>query len=335
MSGNHHALHVLGITGDALRVYEALLARSPASADDLAGVLNEPAPGVITGLLADLDRLGLATSLADRPDEHIAIRPDIAIEALLLGAELALAETRRDLTRLATRHLASLAEPESGIGVQVLIGAENILQCQDNCFRTEHSDICYVDAPPYISDPNQLNTLEVDQLASGCRVRVLYNRGSLNLPTRLPDLEAGISAGEEARIGDLPIKMSIYDNTQAILIGAGNGVPEHALYLRNPILVRGLRDLFDASWEDSVGLKLGEHTTFQDPGPNDTDRILLTKLAAGATDTEIGAELGWTERTVRRHLVAICERLGATTRFQAGYQAYRRGWLRDADRSTA
>ncbi|MEV1178920.1 helix-turn-helix transcriptional regulator [Nonomuraea sp. NPDC049784] len=50
-------------------------------------------------------------------------------------------------------------------------------------------------------------------------------------------------------------------------------------------------------------------------------------LTAGLTDAAIAAHLGWSDRTVRRHVRAMMVRLDAHTRFQAGYQAVVRGWL--------
>ena len=56
-------------------------------------------------------------------------------------------------------------------------------------------------------------------------------------------------------------------------------------------------------------------------------RILLGMLAVGLTDEAIGRQLGWHPRTVQRHVRRLMSDLGAQTRFQAGLQAARRGWL--------
>jgi DNA-binding NarL/FixJ family response regulator len=54
---------------------------------------------------------------------------------------------------------------------------------------------------------------------------------------------------------------------------------------------------------------------------------LLGLLAAGLTDSAIGRHLGTHPRTVQRRVRELLDRLGAGTRFQAGLQAVRRGWL--------
>ncbi|MFF5212658.1 hypothetical protein [Streptosporangium sp. NPDC000396] len=50
-------------------------------------------------------------------------------------------------------------------------------------------------------------------------------------------------------------------------------------------------------------------------------------MASGATDEAIARRLGLGRRTVVRRVSALQRTLGATTRFQAGVQAARRGWL--------
>ena len=54
---------------------------------------------------------------------------------------------------------------------------------------------------------------------------------------------------------------------------------------------------------------------------------LLRQLAAGAKDEQIARTLGIGLRTVRRRVADLMIELGADTRFQAGVEAARRGWL--------
>jgi DNA-binding NarL/FixJ family response regulator len=50
-------------------------------------------------------------------------------------------------------------------------------------------------------------------------------------------------------------------------------------------------------------------------------------MAAGLTDQAIARQLAISERTVQRRIQRICERLGVTTRFQAGLQTARQRLL--------
>lgn len=64
-----------------------------------------------------------------------------------------------------------------------------------------------------------------------------------------------------------------------------------------------------------------------DQGPSDDIRRLLVLLGAGLTDASIARELGVSERTVNRRIIALQDALAARSRFQLGVQAARRGWL--------
>jgi len=59
----------------------------------------------------------------------------------------------------------------------------------------------------------------------------------------------------------------------------------------------------------------------------DLRRFLLQELAAGARDEQIARSLGLSLRTVRRRVADLLIERGVDTRFQAGVEAVRRGWL--------
>jgi DNA-binding NarL/FixJ family response regulator len=59
----------------------------------------------------------------------------------------------------------------------------------------------------------------------------------------------------------------------------------------------------------------------------DGDRQLVEMLAAGAKDEQIARALGVSLRTVRRRVAALLADLGVRSRFQAGVEAMRRGWV--------
>jgi phospholipase C len=74
--------------------------------------------------------------------------------------------------------------------------------------------------------------------------------------------------------------------------------------------------------------------TAQQPVPAGKNSVLdaaglgiLQLLNAGMKDDVIGRQLGISERTVRRRLAQLAAGLGASSRFQIGAQAARRGWV--------
>ena len=63
------------------------------------------------------------------------------------------------------------------------------------------------------------------------------------------------------------------------------------------------------------------------PAPPAQDAHLLALMAAGLKDEVVARQLGLSLRTVRRRIARLMDELGADTRFQAGIEAARRGWL--------
>ncbi|MDP9611903.1 MULTISPECIES: LuxR C-terminal-related transcriptional regulator [Streptomyces] len=45
------------------------------------------------------------------------------------------------------------------------------------------------------------------------------------------------------------------------------------------------------------------------------------------TDSAVARQLGMSDRTVRRVVAQLMERLGAQSRFEAGVRAVERGWI--------
>ena len=131
------------------------------------------------------------------------------------------------------------------------------------------------------------------------------------------------------------MKMALCDNRLALMpVSTSGSSADQAGYLVHPSsLLDALSELFEARWDKAVPLN-------QRPAPNgeeqiltDSDRDLLGLLAAGTTDETIARTLGWSVRTVRRHIHRIMTLTGAETRFQAGMQASRRGWVLPKGRS--
>jgi DNA-binding NarL/FixJ family response regulator len=54
---------------------------------------------------------------------------------------------------------------------------------------------------------------------------------------------------------------------------------------------------------------------------------VLMLMSSGVKDEAAARQLNVSDRTYRRHVADILSRLGASSRFQAGVEAVRRGWL--------
>lgn len=157
-------------------------------------------------------------------------------------------------------------------------------------------------------------------VASGRRSRAVY---PMRAWREVPEaLQARVREGEEVRVvDDLPTRLFVIGGTHAILPEPLGFADEPRLLVRQGALVGALTLLFELYWERSVSLpELSdpriEHRTF-----------LLRQLAAGAKDEQIARILGLSLRTVRRRVAELMIELGVDTRFQAGAEAVRRGWL--------
>jgi len=161
-----------------------------------------------------------------------------------------------------------------------------------------------------------------DLVASGRRSRAIYPVRALH---EAPDtLRARAEAGEQIRVlPDLPTRMFIIGTTHAVLPEPLGFTDEPRSLVRQQGLVEALTLLFELMWERAAPvpeLDRGEARP-------DLRRFLLQQLASGAQDEQVARTLGISLRTVRRRVADVLTELGADTRFQAGVEAARRGWL--------
>jgi len=154
----------------------------------------------------------------------------------------------------------------------------------------------------------------------GRRCRAIYPVRALVEAPHLLQQRAAI--GEEVRVlPELPTRMLVLESTHLVL-------PEPLGFAGSPLLIarqRGLIELgtlyFEALWAEAAPIDQPE------AGPGEVRRFLLAQLASGAQDEQIARRLGLSLRTVRRRVAELMSELGATSRFQAGVEAARRGWL--------
>jgi DNA-binding CsgD family transcriptional regulator len=157
-------------------------------------------------------------------------------------------------------------------------------------------------------------------VASGRRSRAIYPvRAAREAPAAL---EARMAEGAEVRVlDDLPTRLFVIGTTHAIVPEPIGFADEPRILVRQGAIVAALTLLFELYWERSVaapGLVVGH---------SDQRTFLLRQLASGAKDEQIARTLGIGLRTVRRRVADLMIELGVDTRFQAGAEAVRRGWL--------
>lgn len=327
---DERVLRILGVTAAEQALYEWLLERPVVPLETLdRSAADQPWRGQARALLARLEELGLALRLPGAPARFQAVAPDEVSDVLTLAGERALSRARARRARLAAVFHAGQHPHDAGGLVEILHGKQAIKQAFIDVQLSARHEVRVFDAPPYVDVPPLNEPVELELLRQGIHYRVIYDRRGLDDPGRLADFAQGLSVGEEIRVSTVPIKLVLSDHPLALLPVHPENV-ESAMLVRDPTLIEMLGALFEITWEQGVPLQVRDgHPQLVEVGdaPSPVEGELLPLLAAGLTDAAIAAQQGCTERTVRRRISAMLRRLGAASRFQAGYQAIRRGWI--------
>ncbi|WP_328989644.1 helix-turn-helix transcriptional regulator [Kribbella sp. NBC_01245] len=309
------------------RVYRALIAHPRSTVPELAD-LTGMTPDEVERLLVELSEAEAVTKAGAGWD---AQRPDLLVAAALLEED-----RRRMLLRQTEAELAEIyrfARREHGgyAAVEVLDETAVVFEHYRRFQTGARQQVRNLDRPPYFWDEEELagqEKLQIERMAAGIRYRTIYQESAQDSPRRSAGMMRTVASGERARVMvDPPIKLAISDDRIGLLpmetLIEGNADSLVTLLIHASGLLTALSNIFESLWRLAVPV-----TTegFRRP-IDERDREILTLMASGATDDAIARHLGMSRRTVVRRAASLLERLGATTRFQAGVQASRRGWL--------
>lgn len=316
-------LEAVGLSSAQQVVYLALLDGGPATAAEIrARVAGAP----VASALAALQAKGLISRLSGQPVRYRPARPDTAVEVLVRSQEQELQRVRTLAADLMERFRRGQGTVGPAEIVEVVTTREATMQRMAQLQRSARNEVRAFDRPPYIGGLGT-NAIESELLGIGMHYRCVYDRTGLELPGRLGAIRGLVTAGEQARVAaGVPVKMFLADNTVGLISLDRPVSSDNALVIHQSSLLDTLIALFESVWASAVPLR------FDASGAPDTElpeqsRILLGLLAAGLTDAAIGRHMGWHARTAQRHVRSLMTELGAQTRFQAGLQAARRGWL--------
>ena len=329
-------LAVLGLSADEERVYEALVALPGSTVDALAEQLPIPV-GLLANLLAGLCAKHLVSRSGD-PARYLAAPPDIAINQLVQLRERELSAARAKVHSLAEIHrTANRTSPE--LVIEQLTDRETIAAAVAHMESEARLQVRVFDTPPYYERPGGEGAARNTQTQiarhqnDGIAHRVIYSLDALAWPDKLEtDILPSVRGGEQARTRPtLPIKLIIRDDQDALIPFdlSRSGLQVAYLVRRSPLLT-ALEALFEGEWAQANPLDATATTPAAadgNAGPDEESRALLAMMMAGLTDTAIARVHGWSTRTTYRRLQHLMTELGASTRFQAGCLAERRGWL--------
>jgi hypothetical protein len=319
------ALELVGLLPGDEEVYRGVLRASGATRDRMTEVTGLPSAELDMYLgrfvAAGLVRLDGDRVVAEPP--AAALGAVVAHEAERLHRESERVDALRDLLPdLVAEHRASAPPRDTTVDVHAVEGGDVATLLRDLAEVSEGDLMWFRPDQWRLPVTREIDEMVRELVASGRRSRAIYPARVLE---EAPDVvRSRAEAGEIVRIvGAVPARISVMGSTSAVLSDRWGAGSARRLVVREPALVGALGALFDNVWERAMavpGMDLGF-----DPGGQ--RRLLLHQLTRGAKDEQIARTLGVSLRTVRRRVAEIMDDLGAESRFQAGVEAVRRGWL--------
>jgi hypothetical protein len=314
MAHNMAVFGHLGVSPELTAVYELLVTGGSRTTAEI---------GVAGAVLEEMRELGMVRHLPG--DVWQAVAPDLAVEALIATREEQNRKARADVGPLMELYLRNRDEEQADNAfVEVVSGISAVRELWHTLLNGARNEVCVLDQPPYVTPLGEHVALEDETRQRDVQWRVVYDRSAVDLPGRVTEIIELVAAGERARVTPtLPFKLAVIDTHAAVLPVANGDVVDKVLLIRPSALLDVLRSTFELYWDKGIPFSPGGiYAAAADVDPN-----LLGLLAAGLTDESIARQLGLAPRTVQRRVRQLMDRCGAQTRFQAGVQAMRRGWL--------
>jgi DNA-binding CsgD family transcriptional regulator/sugar-specific transcriptional regulator TrmB len=320
----------LGLEEQLAHLWMAMAAAPGAGAAALAELLGVGEPAVREGLDALADR-ALVRASQQTPGLLIPVSAETALRQLLRRQEAELAERQRRIAEQRDqmrRTVTTSVETAGDDRVEHIVGADAIHARFEQI--THRTTVSADSLMPVTGLPAQMladaKPLDLDLLQRGVVFRSLYLEAVRNDPPLLAYAREMQAAGGDVRTSPtLPQRLYISDRRIAI-VPLDPGSRRGVAVVSAPAVVASLLELFDSVFHRAAPLDVGNPVDAA-TGLTDTERILLTMLARGATDETAAKKLGVSLRTVRRIMADLMQRLDAGSRFEAGIKAAKRGWL--------
>jgi DNA-binding CsgD family transcriptional regulator len=327
-------LEPLGLDPPEESLYLALLKTPRTALTELALELGLTEMEMRRALVA-LEANGLVARSADRNELYLPASPDLAIEALVHRRQEELKRLQLVGRQLGEQYRLAMQSRTPSELIEVLTGKDAVLQRADQLYLGLDRELLMIDRPPY-RDPAgpTFDQREMDNLARGVTYRTLYHRPVLELPGYLDAILRYVGAGEQARVvTDAPFKLSVFDRAAGLLPinPAEQAAVDSVIVIHESPLLDAIILAFEYLWQPAqpIGPSGPDVPDAEHPnhGLDRRTMQILTLLAAGLKDAAIARQLAITERTVRRHVELLLADLQASTRFQAGAGAARRGLI--------
>ncbi|MFD5748911.1 LuxR C-terminal-related transcriptional regulator [Streptomyces sp. NPDC127033] len=324
-------LESLGLDERTSSVYQLMVLHQDWGMSEIGSHLDL-APQDVRDALDRLARLSLLRVSSEAPGMFSAINPSISLAALLTKQEGELEEQRARVSRARQdiAHLTSewVAARETHGFAERLIGVDAVRNRLDMLAEEAESEVISF-MPGGAQSAAALaasRPLDERHLERGVRMRTVYLDSVRNdRPTREYAAWLAEIGGHIRTTPTLPLRMVIADRRTALVPLDPGDSKQGALILMSRGVVTALTALFEVVWETSVPFGVQEAQPADDVSAQ--ERELLRLLRSGLTDEGVARQLGVSVRTTRRMVASVMERLEARGRFEAGYEAAKRGWL--------
>ncbi len=321
-------LSSLGLDRASEHLYFRLL---PLSGHTVVGVARmvQARPDQLLRDLAPLAERGLVVLTEDRllvPPLAEALSELVLRESARASAS---AQKLRELAGAVPHLVAAATRPDEGDLTDIrpldgeLSSGGDPLELLHLMMRTSRGDMLWLRPDAWaMPRESRVGELLAEAMATGRRSRAIYPVRALS---EAPEaLVARARLGERVRvISEVPTRMFIFGDSHAVLPEPIGFTDQPRVHVRQRSVVAALTLWFELLWSRAApvpDLESGH-------GRPDGRQFLLEQLMAGATDELIARRLGISLRTVRRRVAELMTDLGVDTRFQAGVEAVRRGWL--------
>lgn len=322
------ALSALGLDRASEQLYFRVAPASGHTLEGMARLVHETP----RGLLHDLAPL-LEMGLVELREDRVEVPPLATAVAELVRREAQRASVSGErlaaLAGVVPHMVAATTRPDEGDLADVrpldgeLSSGGNPLELIRQMLRTSRGDMLWL-RPDAWAMPRESAVSEVlaEAMSTGRRSRAIYPIRALS---EAPDsVLARARLGEQVRvISEVPTRMFILGDAHAVLPEPLGFADEPRVHVRQRSVVAALTLWFESLWSRAAPVPELEGGSARP----DQRRFLLEQLVAGSTDEVIARKLGLSLRTVRRRIALLMSDLGVDTRFQAGVEASRRGWI--------
>ncbi|MCL6733383.1 MULTISPECIES: LuxR C-terminal-related transcriptional regulator [Streptomyces] len=316
---------------EAVSVYRSLLTNPSWTLHDVQRHtgLTEDEVRAAVDRLSDLSLLSPVTDTT-----YLPMNPETILGPVLRRREAQLDAERAHLSRHQavvaefTKEYAALGLRHTG-GAEHLVGVNAVRTRLEQLSRDAVQEVCTFTPGGAVSAAGLESARPLDQESfdRGVRMRSVYLDSVRNdQPTSDYATWLTSMGGQVRTVPALPMRMIICDREVAVVPVNAEDSRQGALVVRYQGVVQALAELFELVWAQGVPLGAEAPAAVGD-GASERDRVLLKLLSEGMTDQGIARKLGLSVRTIRRLMSDLMKRLDAQSRFEAGAEAVRRGWL--------